>query len=330
MNAEATYQNPLHNAEERKKEFAYRIEHEIEQTLNPTLHDLTSGLARGLTETLYDVSAEQSYPPRHAALDYFDQEFMTREIRRVKGNLTQYARDALGATNDDDANNLRRNVYRQIEKYGLNGVVDDARPWKPKSLDERFGTEAVQIKPATVESTLASTLSSYKSIIHPELYDGIAERIHEKAPVLAERISTYAPTPLNRLKDIMSTTEGITNYSQARTTFERQLVYDALESAGFDKDKAARYLGDSVRTLNRRISELGIETTQTHEEETRKSQEVILEEAVKSNEKQTPPPNAVDAIERFRQLQRQYDAKRESAREQKAPKKRQVQWKMAA
>ncbi|MBI5880832.1 hypothetical protein HZB90_01750 [archaeon] len=179
MQSEAAYNTPLHNAEERKKELAYKIENDIEQELAPPLRDITSGLARDLTDTLYTVSAGQDYPNRHSALEYFEREFMTREIRRVRGNLTQYARDSLGANNDDEANNLRRNVYRQIEKHGLNNVVDEARPWKPKELEDRFGADYAQIKAATIESTLASTLSGYKSIIHPELYEGIAERIHE-------------------------------------------------------------------------------------------------------------------------------------------------------
>jgi hypothetical protein len=136
---------------------------------------------------------------------------------------------------------------------------------------------------------------------------------------------------MNRLKEIFSATEGIRDYAEARTTFEKQLIYDALDAASGDKEKAARYLGDSLRTLNRRMAELGIETTPREEEQRATQQEAVLEEKVKSNEQQQPPAHAVDAIERFRQLQKEYDAKREAARENKEVKKRkQAQWRMAA
>ncbi|MFH1064185.1 MAG: helix-turn-helix domain-containing protein [Candidatus Woesearchaeota archaeon] len=300
-----------------REELAYRIEKEISSELQPPLQDMMYGMARSLTDTIYSASAEQQFPTRKESMDYFDKQFMGREIRRVKGNLTQYVRDAFGTEDDREVNNLRRNVYRKVERYGLGDIVDEARPWKNTLLDDKIAN-ATYLKPDSVENSLASALSSYKEIIQPSLYDSMSSMIKEKAPVIAERLAGYMPTPANRLNQMLQSTEGITNYKEASHVFEKQLVYGALEAAGFDKNKAAGYLGDSLRTLNRRIEELGIDA-KPQKGQAREAKVVSIEDSVKSkdSDKASAPENAVNEMERFQQLVIQYNSKRESERKRK-------------
>ncbi len=324
-----------------KEELAYRVEEEIDTELSPPFRDVSHSLAQGLTQTLYSAGENHTYPTRRQALEqHFEKPFMERELRRVKGNITQYVRDAFDLDDPTEINKKRRNVYRQIEEHGLKDIVDASRPWKQSELEEKLYT-GPKIEPGTVESTLTGTLAGYKDTIHPTIYQDLNDRIREKAPSIAERVSEYLPTPDKRLRHIFETTEGITIYDKAKNVFERQVVYDALDAAGWDKKKAAGYLGDSLRTLNRRIAELGIgkEDDQGNpaEEEARKDNMVQMEDFVRDRQEKTGqgqmPEGAVDEIERFQQLVRQYNEKREAERlrrEGKEKRKKQARWKRAA
>jgi Bacterial regulatory protein, Fis family len=314
----------------RRSQLTALIEREVEAEIGPPLRDISQGFATGLTDMLYSDGESQAHHSRSHALQYFDKSFMKRELKRVYGNIAQYTRDALGAQDDRDVNNLRRNVYRQIERHGLWSYVDEVRPWKPNDLDDRLDENRYMIPPQKVETALASALSGYKEIIRPKVYDDLSARIRDKAPALAEKIADYAPTPLNRLKEIFSASDGIRRYDDARSVFERQVIYDALSAAGFDKKKAAGYLGDSLRTLNRRIKELGMGEQASAKKQESESNVIRIEEFVQRKPEPEKPAHAVGEIERFQQLVREYNARRESERVRKEVKKKQVKWKMAA
>ena len=331
MEAQTAYNTPQNAAEEgftssyfsrsddKRKELTYRVEQEIARELQPPLKDISYGFAEGLTDMMYRCSDEETFPTRRQAIEYFDRTFMQRELKRVKGNITQYVRDAFGAEDGPQINNLRRNVYRKIGRYGLEESVDAARPWKPTMLDDKVD-EKYSLGADKVESTLSTVLSGYKSVIQPELHDRISYDIKEKAPLLAERLSEYMPTPANRIKQAIKLTEGMTKYDDARETFERQVIYNALEAAGFDKKKAAGYLGDSLRTLNRRIESLGLEEQLNEKEQKQGDGSVVhIDDFVrkKNGDKEEKPTSAVNEIERFHQLVREYNDKREAERQRK-------------
>ena len=314
----------FNNVDEKKKQLSYRISSDIEETIRPPLRDISYRFAQGLTDAVYSASDEETFPTRREALDYFDKQFMQREITRVKGNLTQYVRDAFGVKDESKVNTLRRNVYRKIGKYGLSGIVDSARPWKPTKLEDKVDSSSY-VGAGKVETTLSKVLSGYKDVIQPTVYSDISTRIKEKAPLLAEKISAYMPNQANRLKSIMQSTEGMTRYGEAKAVFEKQIIYDALEAADGDKKKAARYLGDSLRTLNRKIAELGIEDeakTQQNEE----NNVVRIEDFVKKKTENQEKP-AASEVERLQQLIREYNAKREA--ESKKKDKKQVKLRVA-
>ena len=297
-----------------REEMAYRIAQDIDREISPPFSDISSRFAEGLTDTIYNISNSAQYPTRKESIGYFDRQFLGREIKRVKGNITQYVRDAFSTDDESEINNKRRNIYRQIERFDLAGDVDNARPWKQTALEDKIASSNY-VPAKEVETTLTSTLSSYKEMLDTDLYDDISSRIKEKAPLIAEKISPYMPTPANRLKNIMDATEGTTNYNTAKGIFEKQIVYDALEAAGFDKKKAAEYLGDSVRTLNRRISELGVDDKRPAQD----GADIIrIEDAIKDK---MPKPerhqDGLSKIERFQQMVQQYNDKRETARKKK-------------
>jgi hypothetical protein len=295
----------------RKIELQQRISCEIDSEISPPLKDITYRFSEGLAETVYDISKGSKYHTRKQALDYFDRQFIAGGMKKAYGNITQYVRDSFGAKEPGEINNLRRNIYRQIERYGLGDIVDDARPWKPKKLEDRID-DRTYLPSKAVEKTLAGKLSDYKDLIQPKIYDELSNRIREKSPLIAERISGYMPTPTNRLKEIAESTKGIQNYTEARSVFEREVVYDALKAADFDKKKAAKYLGDSLRTLNRRLSELIIE---------RKEESPQMQA---QSPTQTP---AVNEIERFRQLVMEYNTRREAmAKDTEKKRKKQIKF----
>jgi hypothetical protein len=309
---------------EYRKDLAYRVENDVKTTIQPPLKDISYGFAQKLTDMMYSKSEEEKFPTRKEAVEYFDKRFMERELTRVKGNITQYVRDAHGAADDRQINNLRRNVYRQIEKHGLHELVDAARPWKQAQMSDDLDSKAY-IAAEKIESTLSNALSGYRDVIQPNVYNNISESIKEKSGMLAEKISEYAPTPANRLRQVMQGTAGITSYREAKAVFEKQVVYDALEAAEWDKKKAAGYLGDSLRTLNRKITELSIEQKLQEKERPDSTQDVIrIEDHVRQDQGKDNdaerPVNAVSDVERLRQLIAQYNAKREAERVRKEKK----------
>jgi len=299
------YNNP---AEHEKYSLVNRIEDEIHTELAPPFRDVAYRCAQDLSDVMYKHCAEEKFPTRGGeALEHFNRNFMEREISRVKGNITQYVRDAFGTDDDKKTNNLRRNVYRKIGKYGLGDFVDSKRPWKQADLDDRI-TSKYNVQAATVESTLTNTLQNYRATIHPEQYDKLSAKINEKSPVIAESISAYMPNQDNRLNRIFDMTTGVTNYNEARQIFEKQIIYDALEAAGFDKKKTAEYLGDSTKTLDRRMTSLGINDNIKLESKEK------IEDIVVKNKPNEMPAEAISETERFKQLVEDYNSKREDNR----------------
>ncbi|MFC1741625.1 helix-turn-helix domain-containing protein [Nanoarchaeota archaeon] len=317
--------SPYSRAAQERNNLTYRIQNEIEQEIPVPFKEVSQGLAKNLTDTAYQLSAEQGHYNRKNSLDFFDKQFLERESEKVDGSMRDFVRNAYGVEDDKTVDNISRNWFRKKERFDLADKIDSMRiinkdPWAEPVLEDKVYS-APQPVVEKVESALYSTLSNYKDAIHPKMYDDLSSKIKEKAPLLAEKLSEYMPTPANRLRGLMESTTGISRYNEAREMFERQVVYDALEAAKWDKEKASQYLGDSLRTLNRRISELGIERDVKDGAEDGKV--VRIEDFVRKKEKDTggKPDGAVDEIERFRQLVQEYNAKRDVDRVRKTVKK---------
>jgi DNA-binding NtrC family response regulator len=274
-----------------RQDLAYRIGKDVDDAIQIPVRDITDRFKQKLTEFVYEKNLEEDFPTRRQALDYFEREFFKRSIDRTKGNLAQLARES---------GRSRERLYPVLKKHDLMDFVDHKRPIRQRKLEERMD-RAEYIHAENIESTLSDALSGYKNVIHPSLYDNIKESIKEKSPMLAQRISSYMPTQDRRLNDLMQTTEGINNYKEAKSLFEKQIVYEAFKAADGDVKKTARYLGDSEKTVRRKIKEFRIEE--------------------KAKEEKEEIPVAKSDVERLKQLVEEYESRREAARKEKERKK---------
>ena len=275
-----------------RQDLAHRIGKAVDDVIHTPLPDITDTFKQKLTELVYEKNLEEEFPTRRQALDYFEREFFKRSIERTKGNLAKLARES---------GRSRERLYPVLKKHNLMDFVDHKRPIRQRKLEERMDRQE-RIQAENIESTLSDALSGYKNVIHPSLYHNIKENIKEKSPVLAKKISSYVPTQERRLSSIMEITNGVNNYKQAKSLFERQVVYEAFKAADGDIKKTARYLGDSEKTVRRKIKEFRIE--KNAKEETKEVQNPVISE-----------------VERLRQLMEEYETRREAARKEKEKRK---------
>ncbi|MBW2964253.1 hypothetical protein KY363_02230 [Candidatus Woesearchaeota archaeon] len=278
---------------------------EIQAEIQPPLQSITYSLADGLSDAVNKYSAEQAYPSFWEATRHFDTAFYTRElVKKRRGNIAMFTRDCLDPEKDN-----RRQAYRKIGELGLWDMVKGYRPEDPapKPLTT---TAKSYISPERISTSLTSSLSTYKDTLHPKLYNDISSRIAERSETIAERISQYIPTPATRLGRIMEKTEGLTRYNEARSVFEKNIIYDAFKAAGWDRKKAEKYLQLDSRTLKSKMETLGLD-----EESMKKGIEqanVIL-----TDPQQTEPARPPSEVDRLRQLQEEYAKRWEAERQRK-------------
>jgi hypothetical protein len=310
--------NSYASQEYRKQELTQRISSEIDSELNSPIKDLTYKLSEGLANTAYNIGKESGNYTRKQALEYFDKKFLEREIPRAHGIITELTRNVTDAYDKREVNSFRRNLYRKIDKYGLEGAIDSVRPINIDPMKAPAKNDNVYSAPKTIvdklEYTMSSTLSGYKGIIHPNIYENMSSQIKEKASVLASKILPYIPTHENRLNQIIEQTEG-SKFKEAKLMFEKQFIYDALCAADFDKTKAADYAGDSVQTFNRRLSKLGLDASKEKKEH---------------DNAKAKPEVPTQEIDRFKQLVMEYNSRREAMVDDAEKKKMKKQTKVAA
>jgi len=291
---------------------ASRVRSEIDTHLEPQIRDVAYDMADSLTSAIYDAAEQQGQPTRREALDYFERNFWTEGVDRTIGNISKLGRESGIAP---------KNIYPKLKRYELMPLVNHKRPEVQAPLENKLytGGTGAGITASQVQDTLTSTLSGYREKLHPTMYAEIDSRIKERSEAIAANVADYMPTPEKRLETIFDNTRGVTDYRQAKAMFEKQIVYDALSAAGFDKKKAAKYLGDDIRTLNRKIKEfcLDEENVARMDDFIRKknSKDGLTEERASEVGR---PAGAVDEIERFHEIVREYNSKREAERKRQS------------
>ncbi|HII71645.1 TPA: hypothetical protein HA265_02720 [Candidatus Woesearchaeota archaeon] len=221
----------------------------IEGCFTSPFSDVTDRLVEDTYRSVSSITPD--YGGRKEMLDTYRKERLNYEVIAAKGNLTEVTRRLHGVTDPDKVNNLRRNVYRNVDL----DMVNYARPWKQQqSLADSYKNP---LSSETIESTLRSSLSSYRENLHPNVYNDLSEQISRYSPQLAEDLGRYVQTNQNLVRDWVDQTKGMT-LQDSMQYVERNVIMLAFENAGFDKAKAAKYLKDSRETLNRRIRELGL------------------------------------------------------------------------
>ena len=225
------------------------------ELLEPTNSDLADDFSRSLSEKVYEAAQEKPLD-YNSAMDYFNSSFLKKGLTEAKGIVTEYARTAYDL---EDVSNARCNVHKQIKKYGLQDFVDSKRPWIQKELSLEGKLNRQYLKAEDVAGTLKSVLYDHASKIHPNEYSRLDDNINELAPMLANDLNnSVVTTRYDKLEEIFKGIEE-TNIHKAKAQFERQFISNTLTEAGGDKKKAAQYLGVSLRTVNRKIRQLGID-----------------------------------------------------------------------
>ena len=157
----------------------------------------------------------------NAAKKTFKAEFLKRELRMHKGNISHLAKQ-LGID--------RRSVHRTIKDMGID--IDELR----KEMDS---SESYETK--FVDDTLRSTLDQYKEIIRPQKMEQMYQEVHS----LSRNIAKILP-----FKEI--------SWKDAEAEFEKQFLKQALEANKNNVTKTANKIKIRAETLHRKIKKLGI------------------------------------------------------------------------
>jgi DNA-binding NtrC family response regulator len=156
-----------------------------------------------------------------AAKKVFKKEFLKRELRMHKGNISHLAKQ-LGID--------RRSVHRTIKEMGID--IDELR-------DELKSDDGYETK--FVDETLRSTLDQYKEIIRPQKMEKMYEDMHS----LSRNIAKVLP-----FKEI--------SWKEAEKEFEKQFLDKALEVNKHNVTQTANKIKIRAETLHRKIKKLGI------------------------------------------------------------------------
>lgn len=156
-----------------------------------------------------------------AAKKIFKTEFLKRELRLRKGNISHLAK-LLGID--------RRSVHRAIKKLGIN--IEEIRK-KSESLEE--------YQQDFVDQAIRSTLDQYKEIIRPQKM----EKMYEEVGTLSQNIAKVVPA------------QEMT-WKEAEREFEKQFLGQLLKDNKGNVSKTAAKLRIRVETLHRKIKRLGL------------------------------------------------------------------------
>jgi transcriptional regulator of acetoin/glycerol metabolism len=177
-----------------------------------------------ITAKLGSPSLNIYIPPNlsfSAAKKTFKKEFLKRELRMHKGNISHLAKQ-LGID--------RRSVHRTIKDMGID--IDKLR--KELESSESYETKFV-------DDTLRSTLDQYKEIIRPQKMEQMYQEVHS----LSRNIAKILP-----FKEV--------SWKDAEKEFEKQFLEKALEVNKHNITQTANKIKIRAETLHRKIKKLGI------------------------------------------------------------------------
>ncbi len=249
------------------------LERQIGEIINPPYKAVRS-MAEGLYKTL-EMQVGGSYGSRVDLMHDFKKSYTMNGLERYLGEIGTFAR-SVSSGNPESA---RRRLNRYIDDYGLKPFLDGVRdrrrdPLGLRKYDQVSGdlsgsvssspaysgsdnlSSRLVLEPSLVADTLKQSLYETPGLSSEE-YLAVSSRIERTAPSLAERVSRYVRGPEDFVLGLVEETEGMT-IDEALSHAEKRIILSAVENAGFDMNLAAEYLGDSRRTLDRRIKVLRI------------------------------------------------------------------------
>jgi DNA-binding NtrC family response regulator len=200
----------------------------LEKNLGLHIPKLETDLTDKLLHPSLDIYVSPGLNFREAK-KCFRKEFLKRELRFHRGNISQLSR-SLGID--------RRSVHRtikdlEIDLLGFRHGVEDSDKDNDKHEDKHHQEQ--------VHHYLRSVLDNYKEIIHPQKI----EQLYQDLPSLSSSISKFLPR--NRL-----------TWKEAEKEFEKLFLGDILKEFSGNIAKAANRLEIRVETLHRKAKKLGL------------------------------------------------------------------------
>lgn len=227
----------------------------LEDTIGSPLQEVNDRFTQSLTDALYTSQENSGYLTRRESMDKFVEYRLKEGISKYKGNLAGYAREAFDVKNGS-GESARRSMNRLVKKYDLGDYVDGCRPTK----DTKLEVGNYILSPDRIKNVLTQELDTYKGVLHPQVFDDLHYKITSNSEKIAENISQavgYMPES-PRMHEVFESVKEVQNIKEAKRQVEKQFVTEALVNAEWDIKKAAKYLGDSRDTVQRKIIEHGI------------------------------------------------------------------------
>lgn len=203
-----------------KEKVSPLLEETMEKHWGITIPKLESDITDQLKKPQLNV-----YLPLHLPFEKakktFKAEFIKRELRLHRGNVSQLAKLL-----ELD----RRSIHRAIKDLDID--VEEVRR-RPESKEE--------YQKMVVDNLIRSALGQYKELIQPQQM----EKLYQEVDSLSRNIARFLPPPE-------------LSWKQAEQEFEKQFLLQALEESGWKIQVAAAKLKIRPETLHRKVKKLGI------------------------------------------------------------------------
>ncbi|MFA6462221.1 MAG: helix-turn-helix domain-containing protein [Candidatus Woesearchaeota archaeon] len=194
----------------------------LEETMEKNWGITIPKLGSDITDNLKNPQLNIYIPPDlnfDQAKKHFKGEFVKRELRLNKGNISQLAK-LLGVN--------RRSIHRVIKDLSID-----------KKKETLLSKEDYQQD--VIDKTLRSTLDQYKAIIHPQQM----EKMYQEVSTLSRNIAKFIP-----FEEL--------SWKEAEREFERQFLQQALREQDNNISKTAQKIDIRIETLYRKIKKLGL------------------------------------------------------------------------
>ncbi|MEK6951017.1 MAG: helix-turn-helix domain-containing protein [Nanoarchaeota archaeon] len=208
------------------------LEETMEKHLGITIPKLEADITDRLVNPQLNIYVAAGLPFSKAKKS-FKKEFLKRELRLHRGNISHLAK-----TLELD----RRSIHRAIKdldiKVGqIKGILSSTG--LGKELGKELSKERYQ--EGIVDQAIRGTFEQYKQVLRPEKI----EELYQDLPTLSRNIVKFIPYQDWTWKD-------------AEREFERQFLQQALEEQGWKVSEAAAKIGIRAETLHRKIRKLGL------------------------------------------------------------------------
>lgn len=203
-----------------KEKVSPLLEETMEKHWGITIPKLESDITDQLKKPQLNVYLPLNLPFEKAKKT-FKTEFIKRELRLHRGNVSQLAKLL-----ELD----RRSIHRAIKDLDID--VGEVRS-RPESQED--------YQKAVVDTLIRSALGQYKEIIQPQKM----EMLYRDVDSLSRNIARFLPPPE-------------LSWKQAEQEFEKQFLVQALEESGWKISVAAAKLKIRPETLHRKVKRWGI------------------------------------------------------------------------